>query len=50
MKNKFLLFFVLLWMVVIYQLPALAECKHNGKTYPEGTRIGRLTCRNGRWV
>jgi hypothetical protein len=29
---------------------AAADCVYNGKTYPEGTRIGVLVCESGRWV
>ena len=30
--------------------PVLADCYHNGKQVPEGTRIGTLVCENGKWV
>ena len=30
--------------------PVLAECYHNGKPVPEGTRIGLLVCEKGKWV
>jgi hypothetical protein len=30
--------------------PALADCYHNGKQVPEGTRVGVLVCENGKWV
>ena len=30
--------------------PALADCTYNGRTVPEGTRIGSLVCEGGRWV
>ena len=30
--------------------PALADCIWDGRTYPEGTRIGDLVCENGEWV
>lgn len=29
---------------------ARAECRHNGKTVEEGTRVGGLVCDEGRWV
>lgn len=29
--------------------PAAADCRHDGKTYPEGTKLGGLTCQNGSW-
>jgi hypothetical protein len=31
-------------------LAALADCEHQGQTYPEGTRIGPYVCTNGEWV
>ena len=30
--------------------PAFADCEHQGRTYPEGTRIGPFVCENGQWV
>ncbi len=30
--------------------PVLADCYHNGKKMPEGTRIGVLVCEDGQWV
>jgi hypothetical protein len=29
---------------------ALAECVHEGQTYPEGTRLGPYICQDGEWV
>lgn len=29
---------------------AVADCMHNGKRYPEGSRVGLLVCENQRWV
>jgi hypothetical protein len=29
---------------------AWTDCLHNGVTVPEGTRIGALVCRDGKWV
>ena len=37
-------------MVIAVASPALADCVYNGKTVPEGTRVGPLVCENGRWV
>ena len=31
-------------------LAALADCVHEGQTYPEGTRLGPYVCQNGQWV
>jgi hypothetical protein len=39
--------------VIVFLLgagPVLADCYHNGKPVPEGTRIGVLVCENGKWV
>ena len=30
--------------------PVLADCYHNGKQVPEGTRVGVLVCENGTWI
>lgn len=29
---------------------AFADCKYNGKSYPEGTIIGPYVCKDGKWV
>jgi hypothetical protein len=29
---------------------ALADCVHEGQTYPEGTRLGPYICQGGQWV
>ena len=29
---------------------AFADCMLNGKSVPEGTRVGDLVCRDGKWV
>lgn len=29
---------------------ALANCVYEGRTYPEGTRIGVFVCEKGNWV
>ena len=29
---------------------ALADCRYNGKLYPEGTAIGPYVCEGGQWV
>lgn len=28
---------------------AWADCKHNGRTYPEGTVLGPMVCSGGSW-
>jgi hypothetical protein len=30
--------------------PVLADCYHNDKQVPEGTRVGVRVCENGKWV
>lgn len=36
-------------LLVVVAGPALADCRYNGSTYAEGTRIGSLVCTNGSW-
>ncbi len=28
---------------------ALADCYHNGRRVPDGTRVGSLVCDHGKW-
>ena len=41
---------LLLVTMLLSAAPALADCIHNGQSYPEGTRVGVLVCENGQWV
>jgi hypothetical protein len=37
-------------LVLLSTTQALADCYHNGRLVPEGTRIGPIVCENGKWV
>ncbi|MDZ4871057.1 MAG: hypothetical protein CLLPBCKN_000445 [Chroococcidiopsis cubana SAG 39.79] len=46
MKTLALIFLILLGTTSA----AYADCIYNGQIYPEGSRVGPFTCRNGAWV
>jgi hypothetical protein len=50
MRSQSLASAALLIAIVLSTAPVLADCIHNGQSYPEGTRIGVLVCENGQWV
>ena len=42
--------FLVIMLVVFFASPVLANCVHNGRSYPTGTRLGPLVCTpSGAW-
>lgn len=37
-------------VILAAPLAAFADCVHEGRSYPEGTRLGPYVCQNGQWV
>jgi hypothetical protein len=40
----------LVFCLLLVPTSAAADCLYNGRQYAEGSRVGGLTCENGRWV
>jgi hypothetical protein len=50
MRRACEIFIIGVFAVLLGTGPVLADCFHNGKQVPEGTRVGVLVCENGKWV
>jgi hypothetical protein len=40
---------ILIAVFLFISSPVKAECRYQGKTYPEGTLMNGLECINGQW-